>query len=688
MKKGMLFAMAAAMTVTPVVTSCQGKQDVTSTSLETPSYTEPHIQSGTIKESNKTTTTYETLTIEAVTEAATREYVASPNTIIENGEIVGTHVIPENVTTTTTTTTTTSQVQMNESTSNNAAPAETNKGTNVGANSTESNSNSTPTPTQNEKPSVSSIQENVSTPSTAENSENNAISNDIISDNSDEIQQPQQSNDNINFIPQVNRKPQSISIPESKIADIYTVISGDCLSTIGEKYGISAEEIALANTMSLNDIILPGDQLIIPNHDAVLDEILRDTTPSSKDTYYTVVENDSFYGIAEKFGITPENLAAYNGKSLEDFIYPGLVLKIPKEGYIKPEVSSAEDIPFVELSDETDYEEIPVVEDSPVTENISVTEDNSVTEDTSVTEDNSVTEDTPATEDSTTVDNTSVSEESPFVELSDETISDETTPIENVYTNYDVETAADILNTIKSFEAEFLGSTIAMGIYSLDGTPLFEYNTYSPISGACTVKAPYAMYVLKCCELEGIDIWSEKLQYQDGMRNDGSGNIKNDAIGSEYTIAYLLNQLLSISDNTAYNILVSRFSLDGYQVFLNSIGGQQLYGLQYGTVSVEQRKNEWLSIYQYINSGSYYSTTLQQMLSNTAYCYLVQGMNNYHNYMHKSGWCDGTSYTSASDCAIIDDQYLVIVLSQDYLTGTAHTDVVQVLGREAELFMS
>ena len=665
-KKLFLTTMAAAMTLT----SCQGQQ--TNTSFEdplesSPSYSEPKIQSGTMAEPQKSTTSY-TLTFEAMTktveeteksetavvtetvetsekvetEKNTRSYTASPNVIIKNNKVIGTHPIKsENVTTTVTVK---NPVQISTEPTSNSTLTKTPTKSDVGKFSEESKD-------------IQQLNQNIE---------------------SKEFQQSNNVQELINS-PQPSGKPQ-LAIPENQIQAIYTVADNDCLTQIADKYqNISAEDIARANNMdSINGLILPGQHLIIPKPNVILPDI-PSTEDSSNNKYYEVKTGESFWSIGSKFGISDRDLAKYNGMSTNDTIHPGDILKVPSvdECNIEPEVSNTPEVPKISevsnVSDENSIEEeVSNIQEISSEENYPLVD---------VTDEN-------VSEESTSTEN-SLEADSLFVEPSTETTSNETYPIENVYTNYDVETADGILNTIKSFESEYLGTNIAMGIYSLDGTPLFEYNTYSPISGACTVKAPYAMYVLKCCEDKGINIWSEKLQYQDGMRNDGSGEIKNDAIGSEYSIAYLLSQLLSISDNTAYNILLSSFSLDGYQEFLNSFGGQQLCGLQYGTVSVEQRKNEWLAIYQYLNSGNYYySTTLQQMLSNTDYCYLVQGMSNWHNYMHKSGWCDGISYNSASDCAIIDNRYLVIVLSQDYLTGTAHTDIVNVLGREAELFMN
>ena len=54
------------------------------------------------------------------------------------------------------------------------------------------------------------------------------------------------------------------------------------------------------------------------------------TEPPAGPIEYTVVDGDTWYGIADAFGIDAEQLAAYNGSTLEDFINPGQVLLIPQ----------------------------------------------------------------------------------------------------------------------------------------------------------------------------------------------------------------------------------------------------------------------------------------------------------------------------------------------------------------------
>ena len=49
--------------------------------------------------------------------------------------------------------------------------------------------------------------------------------------------------------------------------------------------------------------------------------------------YYTIELGDNLYQISIKYNINPELLAALNGLNLNDYIYPGQVLMIPRGGY-------------------------------------------------------------------------------------------------------------------------------------------------------------------------------------------------------------------------------------------------------------------------------------------------------------------------------------------------------------------
>lgn len=244
-----------------------------------------------------------------------------------------------------------------------------------------------------------------------------------------------------------------------------------------------------------------------------------------------------------------------------------------------------------------------------------------------------------------------------------------------------------IMQQVQYWKRMYPNMDIGVGLYSLDGKKGYEYNANQKINGACTIKAAYAKYVLEECQKQEIDIWNTYITFEARHDNFGSGDIiLYGQHGNNYTIGYLVNVMLTVSDNVAYNMLLDRFPLSGFWRMLKSIGGQD-DGRQWGSASVAQRRNEWLDIYKFVNSGGKYAETLRQNLTNTAYAYIPQGMVANHNYMHKSGWTDNDyEYPASGDCAIIDDSYLLIVLTQDWSTGSSHINTIQYIGNAVESY--
>ena len=131
-------------------------------------------------------------------------------------------------------------------------------------------------------------------------------------------------------------------------------------------------------------------------------------------------------------------------------------------------------------------------------------------------------------------------------------------------------------------------------------------------------------------------------------------------------------------------LITSKFSVSGFYDFIIPLGGEDdRANWNGGRASVYQRRNEWLAIYNYINSDAPNARKLRTFLTNTQYCYLAYGMQYVPTYLHKSGWCDSYSYPSAADAAIIQNEtgsYLMNVMTQDYSTGNGHTDAIAELG--------
>ena len=113
----------------------------------------------------------------------------------------------------------------------------------------------------------------------------------------------------------------------------YTVVSGDILSEIAQKFGTTYQELALINKISNPDKIQVGQVLKIPN---------SSSSSSSCNLTYEVVSGDTLGKIAKKFGTTYQELARINGIPNPDKIQVGQVLKIPGPSSSNSSLSSTQ----------------------------------------------------------------------------------------------------------------------------------------------------------------------------------------------------------------------------------------------------------------------------------------------------------------------------------------------------------
>lgn len=101
----------------------------------------------------------------------------------------------------------------------------------------------------------------------------------------------------------------------------YLVKEGENIKTLSNKFGVSPEELIRINNLYYGEGLRAGQEIIVPKNE----EKYFNT--------YVIESGDSLYKIAEKYNINPTLLAALNGLEMEDYIYPGQELLIPKSGY-------------------------------------------------------------------------------------------------------------------------------------------------------------------------------------------------------------------------------------------------------------------------------------------------------------------------------------------------------------------
>jgi LysM repeat protein len=135
----------------------------------------------------------------------------------------------------------------------------------------------------------------------------------------------------------------------------YVVKAGDIPSRIAQAMGVTTQALLDANGLTAKDFIKVGQELVVPSGGtlpaggtiappAPAAGAVPTTTiagqPAAGASKYTVVANDSWYGIAKKFGVSADALLAANKATTKTVITPGQVIVIPGKAAAAPAVTT------------------------------------------------------------------------------------------------------------------------------------------------------------------------------------------------------------------------------------------------------------------------------------------------------------------------------------------------------------
>ncbi len=157
-------------------------------------------------------------------------------------------------------------------------------------------------------------------------------------------------------------------VDESVSGGRYTIASGDTISAIADRFGVSTLSVLTANGLGWSSIIYPGQTIAIPGligpgdvlperllatpaaDEPAEAEVLDDAVPvvatepepvpeppaatapeptPAVNGSYTVVPGDTLSGIASRYGLSTQALLDANGLNWESIIYPGTGLTLP-----------------------------------------------------------------------------------------------------------------------------------------------------------------------------------------------------------------------------------------------------------------------------------------------------------------------------------------------------------------------
>ncbi|MEN0085285.1 MAG: LysM peptidoglycan-binding domain-containing protein [Leifsonia sp.] len=113
----------------------------------------------------------------------------------------------------------------------------------------------------------------------------------------------------------------------------YRVQSGDTVSGIAGRFGLSTAAVLAMNGLSWKSLIFPGQVLALAGPAATAAPAApaapAPAPAAPAGTTYTVVHGDTVSGIAGRFGVSTKAVLAANGLTASALIFPGQHLRIP-----------------------------------------------------------------------------------------------------------------------------------------------------------------------------------------------------------------------------------------------------------------------------------------------------------------------------------------------------------------------
>ncbi|MBQ4289831.1 MAG: serine hydrolase [Clostridia bacterium] len=207
---------------------------------------------------------------------------------------------------------------------------------------------------------------------------------------------------------------------------------------------------------------------------------------------------------------------------------------------------------------------------------------------------------------------------------------------------------------------------LTIAAYAMDGRKILLYDTESTHHSACTIKAGYILYVCKQLD-SGAESATTKLTYEERHTFDGSGRVRYTEFGTEFTVEYLIQLVLSISDNTAYRMLLEHFGVYGYNLLMRDLGTSSLFlgpeNMFSSYATAQDLLRVWSAVYDYLQSDAEYASLYRKSCTDTEHAYGAMTLVDY-SYSHKSGE-NLYRYLATNDAGVVwaETPYLYCMLA-------------------------
>ena len=212
---------------------------------------------------------------------------------------------------------------------------------------------------------------------------------------------------------------------------------------------------------------------------------------------------------------------------------------------------------------------------------------------------------------------------------------------------------------------------ISFKAVSVDGTKGISYNSDGEYFAASAIKAPYLLYCYQQMDA-GNGCLDEEMVYTSKYYSSGTGDIKDSADGTVYTLEEIMRRVIWNSDNSGYYMCADRWSKEGYNQLMEQIGCDRLkfpaHSIWVYDVKVDDFIIVWKSIYDYFETNTEHSKKFYDSTTNCKWSFFGSGIKD-SVIAQKYGWTD----EAYCDAGIIYGQNTTYILA--VFTDSAGEDI-------------
>lgn len=164
------------------------------------------------------------------------------------------------------------------------------------------------------------------------------------------------------------------------------------------------------------------------------------------------------------------------------------------------------------------------------------------------------------------------------------------------------EYTSSLKENIKKLNNQFAYDSNAFAFHYEDITTGFSlsYNENNSLFAASTIKAAVVMYAYDLAKKGELDL-EDEMTYLQKYYTGGTGVIKNDKVGSKYTIRYLASVSIIYSDNIGHKMLCDYLGIDNIKKYWSQYGVTSLmtYNQYFGNLSAKDASTYMRVLYNH-----------------------------------------------------------------------------------------